>query len=100
MGVKCNLPQEHRIRLLENRVPRKIFGRQREEITGNWRKNYTMRSFVICTHPIFLGHEIQANEKRGAYDTYEGEDKCIEGFGGETRPLGSSKSINQDDIKV
>jgi len=38
MGVKCNLPQEHRLRLFENRVLRKLFGRQREEITGDWRK--------------------------------------------------------------
>jgi len=33
MGVKCKLPQEHRLRLFENRVLRK-----REEITGDWRK--------------------------------------------------------------
>ena len=38
MGVKCNLPQEHRLRLFQNRVLRKIFGRQREEITGDLRK--------------------------------------------------------------
>jgi hypothetical protein len=30
--------QQHRPRVLENRVLRKIFGRKREDVTGYWRK--------------------------------------------------------------
>jgi hypothetical protein len=33
-GCECNLPEEHRLRIFES----KISGRQREEITGEWRK--------------------------------------------------------------
>jgi hypothetical protein len=32
------LRDEHRLRALENRVLRKIFGPKRDEVTGEWRK--------------------------------------------------------------
>jgi hypothetical protein len=32
------LREDHRLRVFENRVPRKIFGPRRNEATGEWRK--------------------------------------------------------------
>ena len=32
------LREEHRLRLLENKVLRRIFGSKRDEVTGEWRK--------------------------------------------------------------
>jgi hypothetical protein len=32
------LSEEHRLRVFENRVPRRIFGPRRDEVTGEWRK--------------------------------------------------------------
>jgi hypothetical protein len=32
------LREEHRLRVYENRVLRKIFGPKRDEVTGEWRK--------------------------------------------------------------
>jgi hypothetical protein len=32
------LRQEHRLRVFENRVLRRIFGAKRDEVTGEWRK--------------------------------------------------------------
>jgi hypothetical protein len=32
------LGEEHRLRMLENRVPRRIFGPRRDEVKGEWRK--------------------------------------------------------------
>jgi hypothetical protein len=32
------LREEHRLRLFENRVLRRIFGLKRDEVTGSWRK--------------------------------------------------------------
>jgi hypothetical protein len=44
-----------RLRVIENRVLRRIFGPKRDEVTGNG-ENYTMRSLVICTpYPILCG---------------------------------------------
>jgi hypothetical protein len=32
------LREEHRLRVFENRVPRRIFGPKRNEMTGEWRQ--------------------------------------------------------------
>jgi hypothetical protein len=32
------LREEHRLRVFENRVLRRIFGAKRDEVTGGWRK--------------------------------------------------------------
>jgi len=34
------LREEHRLRVAENRVPRRIFGPKRDEVTGEWRTLY------------------------------------------------------------
>jgi hypothetical protein len=49
------LTLEHRLRVFENRVLRRIFGPKRDKVTGEWR-SWTMMSFIFCTHPqIVLG---------------------------------------------
>jgi hypothetical protein len=47
MGVKCGLTLrvEHRLRVFENRVLRRIFGHKREEEMGSWRR-LIKRSFM------------------------------------------------------
>jgi hypothetical protein len=40
------LREEYRLRVLENKVLRRIFGSRKDEVTG---ENCLMRSFVICT---------------------------------------------------
>jgi hypothetical protein len=48
---------EHGLRVFENRVPRRIYGPKRDEVTG---ENCTVRSFIFCTHPqISLGRSNQ-----------------------------------------
>jgi hypothetical protein len=42
------LREEHRLRVFENRVLRRIFGQKRDEMMGEWRKLHK-RNFVICT---------------------------------------------------
>jgi hypothetical protein len=49
------LKKEHRLRVFENRVLRKIFGLKMDEVIAEWR-SCTMRNFIISTHPkILLG---------------------------------------------
>jgi hypothetical protein len=40
MGVNLllSLREEHRLRVFENRVLRRIFGPKREKVAGNWRR--------------------------------------------------------------
>jgi hypothetical protein len=44
------LREEYRLRVLENKVLRRIFGPKRDEITGESRKLHS-EDFIICTHP-------------------------------------------------
>jgi hypothetical protein len=48
MGVKLGFWEEHRVRVFENRVLRRIFGPKRDEVTRGWR-NCIMRNFITCT---------------------------------------------------
>jgi len=49
------LREERRLRVFENRVLRRIFGPNMDELTGSG-ENYIMRSLMICTaHPILVG---------------------------------------------
>jgi hypothetical protein len=42
------LREEHRLRVFENRVLRRIFGPKRDEVMGDG-GNCIMRSFITCT---------------------------------------------------
>jgi hypothetical protein len=47
------LREEHRLRVFENRVLRRMLGPKRDDVTGEW-------SFICCTHPqISLGKSNQ-----------------------------------------
>jgi hypothetical protein len=51
------LREEHRLRVFENRVLRTIFGPEKDEVTGEWRK---LRSFIFYSYPqILLGRSNQ-----------------------------------------
>jgi hypothetical protein len=38
--LSLTLREEHRLRVFENRVLRRIFGPKRDEVTGGWRKHH------------------------------------------------------------
>jgi hypothetical protein len=53
------LREEHRLRVFENRVLRRIFGPKRDEVTEDG-GSCTMRSFIFYTPPkILLGRSNQ-----------------------------------------
>jgi len=50
------LREEHRLRVFENRMLRRIFGSKMGKVTWEWRK-LQMRSLMIYTpHPVLLRH--------------------------------------------
>jgi hypothetical protein len=72
------LREEHRLRVFENRVLRRIFGPKRDEVTGEWRKlhNEELHDFYSSPGIIILinsrrmsvaGHVARMGEKRNAY---------------------------------
>jgi hypothetical protein len=62
------LREEHRLRVFENRVLRRIFGQKRDEVTGEWRKSFAQASnsvkqfSYISLH--FLGTKFQTFTKQ------------------------------------
>jgi hypothetical protein len=64
--------------VLENRVLRRIFGRKRDEVTGEWRKLHNKELHDLYSSPSIIriiksrrmrweGHVAQMGEKRKAY---------------------------------
>jgi hypothetical protein len=75
--------EECRPRVSENRVLRKIFGLQRDDITRKWRKLHKEELGDLYSK-YCLGDQIEENEMGGACSTYGGDERCIQGFHGET----------------
>jgi hypothetical protein len=70
--------EEHRLKVFENRVFRRIFGPKRDEMTGEWRKmhNEELRDLYSSLSIIriiksrrmrWAGHVARMGEKRNAY---------------------------------
>jgi hypothetical protein len=51
MGVK---EEEHRLKVFENRVLRNIFGRKRDEVTGDWRKLHNEELHKVHSSPSII----------------------------------------------
>jgi hypothetical protein len=45
------LREEHRLRVFEKRVLRRIFGPKRNEVTGDWRKLHNEELNNLCSSP-------------------------------------------------
>jgi hypothetical protein len=72
------LKEEHRLRVFENKVLRRIFGQKRDEVTGGWRKlhyeefrdSHSSLSIIrmIKTRRIrWAGHVARMRDKRSMY---------------------------------
>ena len=72
------LREEHRLRVFENSVPRRIFRPKMNEVTGEWRKLHNEElNDLYCSPNIVLvikprrmrgaGHVARTGDRRGAY---------------------------------
>ena len=73
------LREEHRLRVFENKVLRKIFGAKRDEITEEWRKLHNAELHALYSSPNIMrnlksrlrwaGHVACMEQFRNAYGT-------------------------------
>jgi hypothetical protein len=102
--LSLTLREEHRLRIFENMVLRRIFGPNRYEVMGGWRKlhNEELHGFysspsiirVITARRIrWAGHVARMGEMRGAYNILVGRPKGM-------RPLGRPRRRWEDNIKM
>ena len=67
-----------RLRVLDNRVPRAVFGPKRLEVTGGWGKIY-----LEVLHNLYCRTVCAMKMKMGGACGMDGrEQKCEQGFGG------------------
>jgi hypothetical protein len=78
------LREEHRLKVFENRVLRRIFGPKRDEATGGRRKVHNAELHKLYSSPSIIrmtksrrirwtGHVAQMGEKRNAYRVLMGK---------------------------
>jgi hypothetical protein len=102
--VKLTLRDEPRLRVFENRLLRRIFGRKRDEVTGKWIKLHnevindlysssTIVRVLKSRRMRWVGHMARMGERRGMYRVLVGKPE------GE-RPLCRSRRRREDNIKM
>jgi hypothetical protein len=92
------LREEHRLKVFENRVLRRIFGQKRNEVIGGWRKLYNEEFHNVYSSSIIIrmmksrrmgwtGQVAQVGKKRNAYRILVGKPEGKRPLG---RPVGSA----------
>jgi hypothetical protein len=80
------LREEHRLRVFENRVLRKIFGCKRDEMIGEWRRLTNEEPYNLYSSPNIIWVIIQRRIKwAGHVARVNGQERYIQRFGGETQ---------------
>jgi hypothetical protein len=78
------LREEHRLRVFENRVLRRIFGPKRDDVTGEWRKLHNEELHNLYSSPDIIrqiksrrmrwaGHVARMGEERKVYKVLVGK---------------------------
>jgi hypothetical protein len=96
--------EEHKLRVFENRVLRRIFGVKRDRVMGGWRKLYSEELHNLYSSPSTIriiksrrmrwaGHVARMGEKRNVYRLLVGKPEG-------KRPLGRPRRRWIDNIKI
>jgi hypothetical protein len=96
--------EEHRLRVFENRLLRRIFEPKRDEVTGGWIKLHNEELHGLYSSPSIIrvikarrmrwaGHVARMGEVRGAYNILVGKPEG-------KRPLERPRRRWEDNIKM
>jgi len=97
MGVK--LGRWRRLRVFENRVLRRIFGRGRDEVTGKWKKLHNEELNDLNSRPSIV-RVIKSRRMRWAGHVARMGQGVLVGKPEGKRPLGRPRRIWEDNIKM
>ena len=75
--------EERRLRVLENRVLKRIFGPKRDEVTGEWRKLHNEELSDLYSLPNIV-QVLKSRTMRWAGHVARVGERCAQGSGGET----------------
>jgi hypothetical protein len=78
------LREEHRLRMFENRVLRRIFGPKRDEVTGEWSKLHSEGLHILYSFPSII-RQIKARRITWAGHVARMGEECVQGFDGKAR---------------
>jgi hypothetical protein len=98
------LREEHRLKVFENRVLRKIFEHTRDEVTGEWRKLHSEELNNLYSSPDIIrqmksrrirwaGHVAHMRKERNVYTVLVGKPEG-------KRPLGRPRRRCEDEIRM
>jgi hypothetical protein len=101
--LSLTLREEHRLRVFENRVLRRIFGPERDEVTGGWRKLHNEELHNLCSSPSII-RMIKSRRMRWARYVVQLEKWNVYGIlvgkPEGKRPLGRPRSRWMDNIEM
>ena len=98
------MKEEHKLRVFENKVLRKIFGAKKDEITGEWRKLQNTELHALYSSPNIIrslksrrlrwaGHVARMEQSRNTYRVLVGNPEG-------KRPLGRPRRRWEDNITM
>jgi hypothetical protein len=76
------LRKEHKLRVFENRVVKRIFGPKRDEVTGEWTKLHSGELHNLYSPPNIIRKIKSRRMRRAGHGRWE---KCVWGFGGKAQ---------------
>jgi hypothetical protein len=76
------LREEHRLRVLQNRVLRRIFGPKRNEVTGEWRKLRNEELHILYLSPNIIRQIKSRRIGWAGHVAHMGGEETVQGFGG------------------
>ena len=98
------LGEEHRLRVFENKVLRKIFGAEKDEITGEWRKLHNAELHALYSSPSII-RNLKSRRLRWAglvarMEQFRNAYRVLVGKPESKRPLGRPRRRWEDSIKM
>jgi hypothetical protein len=93
-NLPLTLREEHRLRVVENRVLRRIFGLKRDEVTGGWRKLHYEEIRNLYSSPNKIRMIMSRRRRWAGHVARRREEECMQDTGGKTegkRPQGKPR---------